>query len=405
MIKTLTLTDFRNHASGRIKTGNFKNIIITGPNGGGKTSILEAISTCAPGGGLRNSASAEMVRIGGTGGFGVVLGLENETEISVSYKMGDAHRRVRVDGDSAALADLSRYLRIMWITPREDHLFADATADRRAFFDRLVSGFDAAHSGRTARLSKLLSMRAFALKSGGDDKWLSSIELQIAGIAVAIAAARVKYAGEVNWFLGSRESGVGNRKNSEIEKENSKSENFNTISDSRLPTPDYSITISGMLEEKLAAGGSASDAEREYAGYLSQNRELVADKMTILGPHRTDFGMFNSCLDLPVAITSTGQQKSAILALICAHAKLVRTKTGARPVVLLDEVAAHIDASARAAFFKEMAAADAQVWITGLEQYTFRDVPDTKFISCDNGMISDSVSVSGPPKAGAKIMK
>ena len=382
MITSLTLTDFRNHAASRIKTDGARNIVITGPNGSGKTSILEAISIMSPGTGLRGASPQDMIRLAmaggpvprsprgpqaiedcmgwakGEGGFGVVAELEDNTEISVAFNISDTYRKIRIDGDSTALSDLSRHLRLVWITPREDRLFADAAADRRAFFDRLVSGFDAAHSGRTARLAKLLSERAFAIKNNANDKWLTPIESQIAATAVSVAAARVLYAGEINYFLSNGAA-------------------------------IYAVSMSGMLEEKLAAGQSAAEAEREYAAYLSQNRELVADKMTILGPHRTDFGMFNERVGMPVAFTSTGQQKAAILALVCAHAKLVRARTGASPVILLDEVAAHLDADARAAFFGELGFADAQIWITGLERSAFEDLEDAKFIGCESGRVCD----------------
>ena len=352
MIQVLTLSDFRNHESSRVKTGDAKAIVITGPNGSGKTSILEAISMFSGTGTMRGATPSEIARIGGQGGFGVVAELSDGTNLSVSWSAGDAHRRARVDGDSAPLSVLSAHLRMIWVTPREDRLFTDPASDRRAFFDRLVAAFDPAHAGRVARLSKLLSERAFALKSGGGADWLEPIESQIAGTAVSVAAARIKYVGEINYFLSG-----------------------------------YRVSISGMLEEGLSRVALASSVEKEYAEYLASERVLVADKMTANGAHRSDFGMISQDLNMPVGQTSTGQQKSALLALILAHAKLVKAKTGARPLILLDEAAAHLDSSARAAFFVELADADAQVWATGIEPELFTGVAGAVFIGCKSGQI------------------
>ncbi|MCL2538310.1 MAG: DNA replication and repair protein RecF [Alphaproteobacteria bacterium] len=346
MISVLTFSNFRNHSASRIKTSDAKNIVVTGPNGSGKTSILEAVSIMSASGTLRGGAPAELVQIGAND-FGVVAELDNETNISVSWTNGDARRRVMIDGDAVPLSDLARHLRIIWITPREDRLFVETASDRRAFFDRLVAGFDPAHSGRTARLSKLLSERTFALKSRADNNWIAGLDAQIASAATAIAAARVTYAGEINYFL-----------------------------------ENYAISISGWLEQNMSA-----NTEREYAEYLAANRFLVADKMNIDGAHRTDFGMFNAALDMPVAMTSTGQQKSALLALSIAHAKLIRAKTGKSPIILLDEVAAHLDKNARTHLFMELGKADAQVWMTGIEPESFIGVPNAIFIGCTAGTI------------------
>ena len=356
MISILTLSDFRNHESTRIKTGFAGPVVITGPNGSGKTSIIEAISMFASVGTLRGAGVSEIARIGGTKGFGVVAELRDGTQLSVSWSDGDALRRARIDGDSAALSELSRHLRMVWVTPREDRLFVDAAVDRRIFFDRLCASFDPAHSGRVVRLSKLLSQRAFALKNGAGDEWLRPIEKQLAETAVAVAAARVKYIGEINWFLSE-------------------------------DSADYTTTITGLLEEKLSLEGFAVDIEREYAEYLSRERALTGDKMTIDGPQRTDFGMFNRALYMPVAQTSTGQQKSALFSLVLAHACLVRAKTGCTPLILLDEAAAHLDADARTVLFKGLAKAKAQVWATGIDPILFEGVADAVFIGCQNGKI------------------
>lgn len=354
MIETITLTDFRNHKTARITTCGHRNVIITGPNGAGKTAVLEAVSMLSGDRGMRGAPWGEIARFGGSGGFSVFAVLSNDTEISVYFNAGDTNRHARVDGDAATLSELATHLHIVWLTPREDRLFVDSAADRRAFFDRLVACFDSAHSGRIQRLGKLLSERAFALKSGRDAHWLDAIDAQIAATSVAIADARIKYAGELNYFL------MGS-----------------------------AVSVAGIVEKMLLSGAPAATAEREYTEHLVNNRELVGDKMVLDGAHKSDFGVFNTALNLPANLTSTGQQKTALLNIILAHAKLIHTKTGARPLILLDEAAAHLDAAARANLFAELGCADAQVWATGLDMNVFSDVPDAAFVACADGEINN----------------
>lgn len=356
MINSISLTDFRNHTMCRINTHGRRNIIITGPNGAGKTAVLEAISMLGGERGMRGAGMGDVARFNGAGGFSIFANLDDETEISVQYVGGDTNRRAKIDGDNAALSELARHVRVVWITPREDRLFVDGAAERRAFFDRLCASFDATHPGRTARLSKLLSERAYALKSGADARWIDALDIQIAGVAVAVAVARIQYAGELNYFLGR-----------------------------------CAVSVSGMVEKMLIDGMSAGDTERAYLEYLKQNRALIGDKMVLDGPHKSDFGVFNNELKLPAHLTSTGQQKTAIIDLILAHAKLVHTKTGHSPIILLDEAAAHLDKNARANMFRALAESNAQVWATGLDPEIFADINNAVFVACENGEISNIV--------------
>lgn len=351
MIKTLTLTNFRNHASGRINIRGAKNVIITGPNGAGKTAIIEGVSMLGGDRGLRGAPWTDIARFGAPG-FAVFATLDDDTEIGISWNAGDSNRRARIDGDAAALSGLAARLRIVWLTPREDRLFIDSVSDRRAFFDRLVATFDATHAGRVARLGRLLSERGFALKNVADDNWMTAIETQIAGTSVAVAAARIKYAGELNYFL-----------------------------------ENISVSVSGQIESMLL-NGDAMAAEKDYLQYLSQNRFLTGGNQIIDGAHKSDFGVFNKKLNLPAGITSTGQQKSAIVDLICAHAKLIRAKTGQVPIILLDEAAAHLDADTRKNMFAELKSADAMVWATGIDREIFNDIEDAIFINCVNGLMT-----------------
>lgn len=356
MIETLTLTDFRNHTFGRINAAGAHNIIITGPNGAGKTAVLEAVSMLSGDRGMRGAPMNEIARFGGGGAFSAHALLSDETEVAVTYSPGDANRRARIDGDAVALSELGKILRIVWITPREDRLFIDGAAERRAFFDRLSAAFDAAHAGRVARLSKLMSERAAALRIGANNTWIDALDTQIAATAVAVAAARIQYAGEINYFLTSA-----------------------------------AISVSGLVENMILEGTPAG-AEEQYLSYLHENRTLMGDKMVVDGPHKSDFGVFNKELNLPANLTSTGQQKSTLLNLILAHAKLMHTKTSRRPLILLDEAAAHLDAAARARLFAALHESDAQVWATGLDIKAFADVPDATFVACKDGEISNILS-------------
>lgn len=354
MINTLTLTDFRNHTGTRINTMGRGNIIITGPNGAGKTAILEAVSMLSGDRGMRGADMRDITRFNSSGNFSVFATLSDETDISITFNSGDTNRRARIDGDNAPLSELGKHLRIVWLTPREDRLFVDGASERRTFFDRLTGAFDISHTGRVARLSKLLSERAFALKSGADSHWLNALDTQISGAAVAVATARIQYAGQLNYFLSR-----------------------------------CAVSVTGKIEQMLIDGMSAGDTERAYLGYLQNTRELVGDKMILDGPHKSDFGVFNNELLLPAHLTSTGQQKTILLDLILAHAKLIHIKTGCQPLILLDEAAAHLDTNARAKLFAELAQADAQVWATGIDANIFQDVLNAVFVACEDGQINN----------------
>ncbi len=354
MIKILTLTDFRNHKTSRIDTHDAKNIIIIGENGAGKTAILEAISMLSGDKGMRGDDMTDIARFTGNGGFSVFGETDNDDSLSVYFNPGDSNRHARINDENATLTDLGKLLRIVWISPREDRLFVDSAAERRTFFDRLASNFDVNHSGRTAKLSKLLSERAFALKNGADAKWLDALDNQLAAVAISVAATRVQYAGEINYFLTR-----------------------------------FSVSVDGIIEKMIIAGDPAAMAERKYREYLSQNRELVGDKMILDGPHKSDFGMFNNELNLPVRLTSTGQQKSALFDLILAHTNLLHTKTKHKCIVLFDEAAAHLDTNARAKIFGALNENHTQIWATGLDKNSFCDVPNAIIVTCHNGEISN----------------
>ena len=355
MINQITLTDFRNHTFSRIKINGAKNIIITGLNGAGKTAILEAVSLLCGERGLRGADIQTLARFDGNGGFSVFATLDDESDISVFLNTGDSNRHAKIDNENATLSELAKRLRIVWLTPKEDRIFMESAADRRAFFDRLASSFEPSHVGRVARLSKLMSERAGAIKNNADKNWLDAIDKQIASTSISVAATRIQYASEINYFF---ESGA--------------------------------VSVNGMVE-KMILESTATIAENKYFEYLQNNRELTGDKMVIDGVHKSDFGVFNKKLNLPANITSTGQQKSILIDLILAHAKLIHVKTNNEPLILLDEAAAHLDDNARKKLFSDLNASNAQVWATGLDANIFRDIPNAVFVTCVDGTISNIV--------------
>ncbi|MGI5845579.1 MAG: DNA replication/repair protein RecF [Alphaproteobacteria bacterium] len=353
MINSLTLTNFRNHTSSRINSKGHKNIVITGPNGSGKTAILEAISIMSGTNGLRGAPMSELSRINSAGGFSVYATLDNETSLSISYNTGDSRRKLRIDDDSMPLSAAAKLIRIIWLTPKEDRLFVESASDRRAFLDRLITGFDPIHSGRVARLSKLLSERALALKNKTDDNWLKIIEKQLSEVSASIAAARIMYAASLNYFL-------------ELE-------------------TNAQIVLSGWFESKLATGQNCIDVEKEYLDYLSTNRQFVSEKMIIDGVHKSDFSIFCNNLNMNANMLSAGQQKKLLMLMIISNVKLLNAKTNIPVIILLDEVISHLDSESRTDLFNKLDSTPAQVWITGTDEHILKNIKNALFVSCMNG--------------------
>ncbi|MDR1071271.1 MAG: hypothetical protein LBL21_01350 [Rickettsiales bacterium] len=343
MIDQLTLTGFRNHASLRIAAGG-RNVALAGANGAGKTNVLEALSLLSGGSGFRGAQSADIARFG-TGEYAVAARFCGGDDICVFWT-GGGHRRAKINGESAPLSELPPRARVVWLTSAEDMLFSGPPSGRRAFFDNLVAGFDSRHTGRAARLAKLLSERAFALKNGADENWLGGIEGNIVSLASAVADSRVRYTAELNHFF-----------------------------------TEGSLGLAGMLEQRIVDGEKAGDFEDFYLKYLSENRFLVADKMTIDGAHRTDFSVRNNRLGLPAEKTSSGQQKLLLNQLVVANAKLLRAKNPERPIlVLLDEADSHLDENARGVLFAALADIGAQIWLSGTNPSAFASVPNCQTV-------------------------
>ena len=339
MLTRLILTDFRNHAAATIAPGpGF--IVLTGDNGAGKTNVLEAVSLLAPGRGLRRAAPGEMARQGGSGSFGVAATLASDVDIATGTQPDAPERRlVRVQGASAAATALADWLTILWLTPAMDRLFAEPASERRRFLDRLTLALFPGHAVHANRYEAAMRARnrllAEMLEGGQPDPaWLSALEMQMAEHGLAIDTARRELVALLAARLADQPDGVFAR--------------------AGLALEGWSGTA---LADELAIG---------------RRRDAAAGR-TLAGPHRCDLIVTHLGKNQPAGLCSTGEQKALLLGLILAHAELVAARTGRAPVLLLDEVAAHLDPRRRAALFDRLSGTG-QVWMTGTEPGLFAEV-------------------------------
>ena len=355
MLSRLVLTDFRNHADAVLSPGaGF--VVLTGENGAGKTNVLEAVSLLAPGRGLRRANLAEMARQGGGGGFGVAATLAGGTELATGVEPSAPNRRlVRVNGAPAAANALAEWLTVLWLTPAMDRLFVDGPSERRRFLDRLTLALAPAHATHTTRYDAAMRARnrllAEARERGiaPDGQWVAALEAQMAEHGAALDAARRATVAALGEAIAAAPEGVFAR--ARIGLDNAEGE-------------------AGALAAALAAG---------------RRRDAAAGR-ALVGPHRTDLVVIHDAKDQPAALCSTGEQKALLLGLVLAHAELVAARTGRAPVLLLDEVAAHLDPLRRAALFERLAG-QGQAWLTGTERAPFAAISEASWFHLDNGNV------------------
>jgi DNA replication and repair protein RecF len=338
-LSRLTLTDFRNHAALEIRP-QAQFLALHGTNGAGKTNILEAVSLLVPGRGLRRAAMSDMVRSQGNGGFTIVGEVGgNVIGTGVSAEQPE-RRKVRVNESNAAINSLAEWLSVIWLTPAMDRLFADGAAARRRFLDRLVLAINPGHARHSSRYEKAMQQRNRLLAGGvaADPLWLDALEAQMAESGNFIQAARIFVVEALSAQLLTTMAGP-------------------------FATPQI------RLIDKGATGGEdlASVWRKE------RNRDAAAGR-TLIGPHRADLEVLHSSSGQVAEQCSTGEQKALLLSLILAHAALVSAQRDAPPILLLDEVAAHLDPSRRAALFGLLADTGAQVWMTGTEPELFNGI-------------------------------
>jgi DNA replication and repair protein RecF len=352
----LTLNNFRNYHAASLET-DAKTIVLVGPNGAGKTNLIEAISFFAPGRGLRRANLDEVAFSEGDGSWAAAAEIEGAlglatlgTGIERPLEDGAAIlRKCRIDrepvGSAAAFAD---HLRVVWLVPAMDTLFVGAPSERRRFLDRLALAVDAEHGSRVNALERSLRSRNRLLEETRPDAhWLDAVEHETAELAVAVAGQRVETVHRLDAVLASRKGSA---------------------------FPPAEIALDGWME-KLIPAHPAIEIEERYRAVLRDNRARdAAAGRTSDGPHLTDLKVTYAHKDIAAADASTGEQKALLIGLVLAHGRLIAEMTGFAPILLLDEIVAHLDPARRAALHVELAQLGGQVWMTGADPALFAEV-------------------------------
>jgi DNA replication and repair protein RecF len=354
------LTNFRTYGALDL-TFPARSVVLTGPNGAGKTNLLEAMSMVSPGRGLRGATLAQMARNEGgareneqPGPWAVGVTLRRngaEQQLGAGFMPGSdaavAKRVVRIEQETAASpAALAERIQVIWLTPFMDSLFHDGTSERRRFLDRLISSFEPHHAKRIGAYEKAMRERMSILRSGRTETaWLNALERTMAEQAVALAAARKDGAAKLQSILGSRNG--------------------------QTAFPACSLTVEGEVEGLLDTL-PAIVAEDRYADMLREARAKDTESgRTACGPHLTDMQVVHLGKARDARECSTGEQKSLLIRLVLAGAESAARRRGAAPVLLLDEVAAHLDEQRRQSLFRSIADLGAQAWMTGTDEKPF----------------------------------
>jgi DNA replication and repair protein RecF len=377
-IHRLTLTHFRNYRAAALQTRSDM-VVLVGPNGAGKTNCIEAISFLSPGRGLRRATLDDVADNQGDGSWAVSAEVQGALGLATLGTGIDAQifsekgrneeaatsRRCRIDREPVTSATaFGDHLRMVWLTPAMDGLFMGAASERRRFFDRLVLAIDSQHSSRVSALERSLRSRNRLLEVRNyDDHWCDAIERETAELAVAVAAMRGQTVTRLAAMLRAR---------------------------GEAPVfPSAAIMLDGWMENALI-NEPATSVEDRYREILraSRQRDAAAGR-TLDGPHLTDLQVIYAPKNMPARDASTGEQKALLIGLVLAHANLVAEMTGITPLLLLDEVIAHLDPDRRIALFNELAKLGAQVWMTGADPAAFADVgASAEIFDVDSGRIA-----------------
>ena len=360
-LQRLSLVNFRSYHAAQINLDRAGPVVLTGQNGAGKTNLIEAISMLTPGRGLRRPPLAQRAFADGHGSWAVSAEIEGMLGLAtlgtgIEPPAGDDttnSRKCRIDREpvssAAAFAD---HLRVIWLTPSMDPLFTGPAADRRRYLDRLVLAVDAQHSSRVSALERSLRSRNRLLEDQRSDAhWLDAIEHETAEVAVAVSAARYETVNRLSAALDA----------------------------ARDEAPAFAmprIALEGWMENQWPVS-SAREVEDRYRELLRESRgQDAAAGRTLEGPHRADLKVFHVGKGIAAADASTGEQKAMLIRLSLAHAHLIKDMTGYAPVMLLDEVVAHLDPVRRAALYEALTSIGAQVWMTGADPAAFADIAD-----------------------------
>jgi DNA replication and repair protein RecF len=364
-IRRLTLTNFRSYHAAQVKLDRAGPVVLTGANGAGKTNMIEAISLLAPGRGLRRATMDELAFSEGDGANGGTWAINAEIEGMLglatlgtgidapSGEDGSTSRKCRIDRETvSSAAAFADHLRVVWLTPSMDPLFNGPASERRRFLDRLVLAVDAQHASRVSALERSLRSRNRLLEDPrSDPHWLDAVEHETAEVAVAVAAARAETVNRLSGALAAAH-------------------------DRAQAFPVAEIALEGWMEQLLSTY-SAGEIEDRYRALLKESRPRdAAAGRTLDGPHRSDLLVTHASKGVPAANASTGEQKALLIRLVLAHASLIKDMTGYAPLLLLDEVVAHLDPGRRAALYDALAALSAQVWMTGADPAAFGEITD-----------------------------
>lgn len=350
-ISELRLTDFRSYGGLDLDI-EARPVILFGPNGAGKTNLLEAISLLSPGRGLRGAKVHQLTRHMGeqaAPAWGINAHLGDGTKISVGSLPDNPKRRiVRIDGTTQPASRLAEWLTVQWLSPAQDRLFTGPESDRRKFLDRFVLAFSPEHGPTSSRFEKARAERNRLLSEGVNDAfWFEALEADLAQYGARIAKARVETVDRLSGVLDAREGGA---------------------------FPHGDLSIQGWLEDRIKDGAEVEAVSEQYRVALAdvRGRDQRAGR-TLTGPHRSEIQVFHREKAMPAALCSTGEQKALLIGLVLAHA---RAQTDRSPILLLDEVAAHLDAVRRKALAEELIDLGLQVFMTGTDRALFDDFGD-----------------------------
>jgi DNA replication and repair protein RecF len=358
-VTRLVLTDFRGYGAARLELDD-RIVVLTGANGAGKTNLLEAVSFLAPGRGLRRARLGEIDRRvppakatdAPPGAWAIAARLrtkDGEVQIGTGRDATSAtgeRRLVRIDGAKAkSQAELASLVHLVWLTPQMDRLFLEGSGGRRRFLDRLVLGFDAGHAARLGAYEQAMRERARLLRDGAADPgWLAALEEGMAADGVAIAAARRDLVARLDEACAAASEG---------------------------PFPKARLTLAGEVETWLGAMPALAAEDALRRRLEAARRGDAESGTTAVGPHRADLAVRHGASGMEAASCSTGEQKALLIAIVLAHARLRAEASGSPPILLLDEVAAHLDGARRAGLFAALGEIAAQAWLTGTEPALF----------------------------------
>jgi DNA replication and repair protein RecF len=354
-LKRLNLTDFRSYAALRFSPAASL-CVFTGPNGSGKTNLLEAVSLLVPGRGLRGAKVPDLARLGpdasGTWAVAAKIGAGADSfEIGTGTTEDSPTRRLfRLDGAAPrGQAEIAARLAAVWLTPQMDRLFTDPASGRRKFLDRLVIALEPSHAREIAAFESASAQRNRLLAENPDPTWLAGLEDELARHAVAATAARLALIGQLNAALAAGAA---------------------------APFPLVALALACGIAERLVAAPAVTVEDLLRDAYKAGRHADTNYRTPSLGPQKTDLLITDDASGRPAALSSTGQQKAMLIGIVLGHAALITGARGTPPLLLLDEPLVHLDAAHRAALFAALTAQGLTAWLTGTDEEPFAELQD-----------------------------